>query len=435
MKLVRNNQIPVLLGAWEVRLLEWFQRYQNRVLLLALLGLALLLRLRLYPFASPQFLRLQAWLDAPTAPALADLLPTFPPLYLALLSALDTLLRRAPDPLAARLLLVKLIPLVFEIICAGYLYRLVRLHYPRGPAPLLAALGFGFAPTVVMNGAFLGQPGILAVTGLVACLYYLLSGHPGRAWLAFSLAVAFQPQSLFLLPVLLTWAPGGDLPHQRRLAWLGPLLVLAVYLAALVPLAWLAAGQVSFSALAAYPLSGLLLPVHPALSIYAWAPAEISDIFALPGLTFDLLALVLLTLAASEAKPARTPAQARTRLVLLSVISLLTGLYLFPGTRAAGFLPVDVLSIVLALYLPRLFYVPFAMAFISTQASLAELFNQKIIPLLYLAFIPLGLILVLAHQYLTHQQSPQKLAHPDGDENVARGQSQPAGVGGEESDK
>lgn len=392
-----RNWIAIL-ERWEARLLEWFHTYQNQVLLAALIGIALLLRWQLYPFVSPEYQQLSGFLEAanqseaPGGNELAALLGIFPPVYLFLINILSLLLSQE----AALLLMVKLIPWVFEAICAVYLYKLVRLRYPAGHAPLYTVLGLLFAPSVVMSGSFQGRPDILAVTALAACLYYLVTGRTGRAWLAYSLAVALQPQALFLIPLLVA------LMARRRLPWWGIMLVPAVFLASLVPLWWWMGGQVRLLALAAYPLGWMSGLLYPTLSIDAWAPAEIPIVFYWFGLIFGAGALVVLALAAVEsARVLRVERQVEW-VLLLAVISLLAGLYLFPGTQAGGFLPVDVLSIPLAFFVPGLFYLPFVMAFLSTHARLAELFNIEIIPLLYLSFVPLGLILILVRYWATH---------------------------------
>ena len=76
--------------------------------------------------------------------------PTY--LYLLVFSSLSGL---------PKIVAIKLISIIFDFVCAFFVYKIVRLKYPEGMAPIFAALLTLFSPTVVINGSFWGQSDVI----------------------------------------------------------------------------------------------------------------------------------------------------------------------------------------------------------------------------------------------------------------------------------
>ena len=96
--------------------------------------------------------------------ALATNFSNYTPLYTYFL-ALATLTHNFIPPLIA----IKLIPICFDVLGAFYVYKIIKLKYPHGNIPYLAAAIYFAAPTVILNSSYWGQADSL-YTSLSACL-------------------------------------------------------------------------------------------------------------------------------------------------------------------------------------------------------------------------------------------------------------------------
>ena len=280
---------------------------------------------------------------------------------------------------------VKLIPTSFDFINAFFVYKIVRLKYPVGPAALYALLVALFAPTIVLNGSFWGEIDMLYTGCLVACLYFLLTKRETAGMVAFSLAFSFKLQAVFLAPFLLI------LLLKRTISWKHFLLVPAVYLMTLVP-AWLM-GR---------PLPELLLVYlgqtdkYQALSMnaptpYLWLPNDLYDILYPAGLLWCAAIVFLFVVGVYKSQMRLTD----ERMVELATLSVLVVPYMLPKMHDRFFFPADVVSIILGFYFPQRFYVPVVISLVSFFSYFPFLFGYEVIPLRYLALILLALIVLL----------------------------------------
>jgi Gpi18-like mannosyltransferase len=131
--------------------------------------------------------------------ALTENLGDYTPLYLYMLAFATYFRDWIP-----RIYGVKLISITFDFVCGMFAYKIVRLKYPTGSAPIFALLVLLFAPTVVLNSAYWGQVDAVYTAGLLACLYFLLKKREALAFIAFGLALAFKLQAIFLRPCSLS---------------------------------------------------------------------------------------------------------------------------------------------------------------------------------------------------------------------------------------
>ena len=118
----------------------------------------------------------------------------------------------SPIPPLGPLVGIKLISVSFDLVLGYFSYRIVRLRYPHGWAPTVAAAAVLFLPTVVLNSALWGQIDATYTSLALGGLYFMLRRRPWLACTFFGLALSFKLQVVFLFPVLLLlllrrWAP------------------------------------------------------------------------------------------------------------------------------------------------------------------------------------------------------------------------------------
>jgi Gpi18-like mannosyltransferase len=237
---------------------------QNKTLVIRAIGitLAFLLRYSLGSFESGDYWAFTSrWYDhiaeVGAVGALRDNITNYTPFYTYLMIPVVYLLSWIPKVFA-----IKLISIAFDFLCAFFVYKIVRLKYTSGIAPVLAFLATLFAPTVFVNSSYWGQADIIYTTGLVACIYFLLIRRETLAFMAFGLAVSFKLQAIFLMPLLIA------LFLKRYVAWKSFLMIPMVYIVMILP-AWLA-GR---------PLQDLLLIYAEQGQTYNWLTANAPNLY------------------------------------------------------------------------------------------------------------------------------------------------------------
>ena len=246
---------------------------------------------------------------------------------------------------ASDLVVVKWGAMAADFVCAAFVYRIVRLRHPLGPAPTIAFAVILFTPTVAINSAYWGQIDMLWTAPLVAAVYYLLAGRSLAAMVAFSIGLAAKQQAEFLAPLLVVLALKG------RVAWRHFLAVPIVYFVLLLP-------DVGGGSLALEPDHDLLGPgeevpradVQRAVGL-GWVPSDLAVELSRPAQIWGLSLILLLMLVAVGYRFEPTP----RLLVGLATISVVFVPFVLPRMHERYFFAADVLSIVLVFYSFRLF--------------------------------------------------------------------------------
>ena len=136
-------------------------------------------------------------------------------------------------PAINSLFTIKFISFFGEILGAYYIYNLVALKYSyQTTIPLIGALIFLLLPTVVINSSFLSQCDIWYTACELGCIYYASSKRPLAGMIFFAFAFALKLQAIFLSPFLLI------LLLNRKLPWHYFALVPVVYILTCLP-SWL----------------------------------------------------------------------------------------------------------------------------------------------------------------------------------------------------
>ncbi len=118
------------------------------------------------------------------------------------------LLTRLPiSPVAG----IKLLTFIFDFALIGLVYHIVRTLARKNGARLgrpewskLAVLLL-FIPTLLFNGAFLGQCDMIFTFFLLCSWWTITRGRPWLGWTMFGIALAFKLQAVFFLPFLGYW--------------------------------------------------------------------------------------------------------------------------------------------------------------------------------------------------------------------------------------
>ncbi len=357
-------------------------------LLIAAIGISIAAALRysLLDFKSVDFFNYtRAWYNTLKAGGFSAFSQSFSNYNVPYLYLLYLVIRFFPN--LPSVIATKVPSLLADFVMAWLAYRIVRLKYCESPFPMFAAFAVLFAPTIVLNSAFWGQADALYTAALVACLYLLLIRQGLWAMVMFGVSVAFKAQGVLLLPLLLALA------SRRELRWRYFLLVPAVMLVALLP-AW-AAGRSLIDLLMIYPSQAgqyEQLSMH-APSMLSWIP-DMSK-FYLYFYPIGLLAAVVAALT-YWLIVYRSRAKLNASLVVeLAAISVMLMPFVLPKMHERYFYPADVLTILLAFYRPKLFFVPVGMSIISFFSYQPTIFGVEPVSIAALAFGVLVLLIIL----------------------------------------
>ncbi|MBQ7144697.1 MAG: DUF2029 domain-containing protein [Oscillospiraceae bacterium] len=111
------------------------------------------------------------------------------------------------------LYLIKLLSILFDLLLAWGVLRLVSRFQRGDTARLLAFFLTLFLPTVLLNGAYWGQCDSIYVAFAVWSLVFILEDKPIRGVAAIALSFAFKLQAVFLMPAFLVFL------FAKKLKW------------------------------------------------------------------------------------------------------------------------------------------------------------------------------------------------------------------------
>jgi Gpi18-like mannosyltransferase len=322
---------------------------------MALAGLGL--RLAGLPFESYDMTDwLLPWYDALAAggyQALGEAFSNYTPPYLYLL-----LLATATQGLLPKIAAIKLVSILFDLGNALLVHRILKLKYPSGPAALLGAAGFLLLPTPLLNSAYWGQADSIYTFFLLGCLYWLLRNRPWPAFVFLGIAFAFKAQAVFLAPLLLL------LTIRRRIPWLAYLVIPGVYFIMMLPA--IVAGRGLLDVMTVYVSQAGeygALSMH-APTLYVFAPESWHDLALALGLGLALLAAAAWVWHYSRNLKELTP----EALLFCALVSVALVPFCLPKMHDRYFYLADVLSFLLAFYIPRLWYLAAGYQIVSLMA-------------------------------------------------------------------
>lgn len=351
-----------------------------------------------------------------------------------------------------KLIAIKSISVVFDVVLALFSYRILRLKYHQPTIPWLGAIVLLFAPTILINSAAWGQCDAIYATFCVGSLYFLLTRRWGWACIFFGVAIAFKLQAIFFAPILLLVTLKRELPLRYLL------LIPAVFLLLLAP-AYLA-GRDPQSLLTIYPqqastggvgggtrqlgndqaapqatnmpgqfdsADGQALPpngrdgrqgngfggsqtfaalTYNAPTIYQLLAGTAFARNTWVGIGLASMVVALLGGLLLLRKPALT-AEVMLHMTLLCVLAIP---FFLPNMHERYFYLADVISIIYAFYFPRWFFFPIVMQLASLLSYAPYLLNTEIMQLSYVAVAVLGLILIVGATFIQRTGSGRATA-------------------------
>lgn len=296
---------------------------------------------------------------------------------------------------------IKLVFLVFDVLLVYYVYRIVALRYRSWHVPFLAAAVVAFLPTVVVNASAWGQGDSMWASFGVGSVYYLLRRRHWPACVLAGVAFAIKPQAMVVLALLLLLALAGRLPWRATLAV--PLMYVVLDLPAVL------AGRSLRELLLLYPTqTSLPYLTFNAPSVYQFVPGSGAD-GGLSGNDEHLLtnlarlstvAAVLIVCFAVAA--GRLPL-GRTRVLLAGSLFALLIPFLLPAMHERYFYLADILTVIVAFYRPKLWYVPVLVQTSSALSYVPYMFNpppEKLVDFRILTTLMLAAIFAVGYALL-----------------------------------
>ncbi|WHU49485.1 hypothetical protein QNM97_11165 [Gordonia sp. L191] len=261
---------------------------------------------------------------------------------------------------APTLIGIKALSVTFDLVLAFFAYRIVALRTDRFT---LRALAFGlilFLPSVIANSAWWGQADAIYSAFAVGGIYFLLraqrEGITHRAYVLnslwactfFGLSLSFKLQAVFVLPILAWMLLRGRLPWYT-LAAIPAVFVAAVLPAVAVGAPWSDALSVYLNQTDSYKQLTL-----GAANLYQLIPIS-GDATWLAHLGIGLAAAIIVAFLGWSVwkKPPVTPASI---LVVASASAVIVP-FLLPAMHDRYFYMAEVLSVIMAFYLPLRFVI------------------------------------------------------------------------------
>lgn len=350
------------------------QNWKLYILIIILIGIALVLRLLLVPFTNYDTDGYFRWYDFIVRngirPALGQNFAIYTPPYLYLLS-LVTLTKNVISKIVA----IKLIPTFFDLINAFLIFRILRLKYPVGNIPYLAAAVFLSAPTVVMNSALWGQVDSFYTCFLLITIFFLLTERPLFAMIGFGLALSIKAQAAFLGPFLLLMA------WKKRIPWYGFGLVPLSYLAAMLPA--MLAGRSLWDVLTVYRNQAAELQIlsHNAPNWYIFVPQSTYPV----SMPIGMLITLFISLSWAYIHSRQNSSNNYENVLFAALVSVALTPFLLPKMHDRYFYPADVLSILVGFSTPQFWFIPVCYQVISSLVYMIFLIEADRSSMLILA--------------------------------------------------
>jgi Gpi18-like mannosyltransferase len=367
---------------------SFYRRHENLIILIIGSGLALALRFSFFGYESADYKEfLSKWYDFIAQhgfEAFAHDFANYNPPYLYMLAVIIYLF-----PFVPKIIAIKSISLIFDILLGAFVYKLINLKYPASVLPVFGYLAVLFAPTVFLNSSCWGQADAIYTAFLVACLYWICTGKQWLALGAFSLALAIKLQAIFFAPFLFV------LLLKDKVSWKAFLLIPIIYFLTLVP-SWIA-GRNFLDLLLVYAKQSNTyheLSKH-APNFYIWFPDSAYDYIYPAGLILGIAVAFLII--AGVMKSSRT--LDRELILEMAFVFVLSVPYFLPKMHERYFFAADVLAIVYAFYFPKYFYVPIVVILCSFLSYLPYLFGIDVA--LNLVSLVLGSMVVVVAYHFT----------------------------------
>ncbi len=114
---------------------------------------------------------------------------------------------------------VKLLSILFDILLAWGVLKIVSLFSESRGRRMAAFLGTLWLPTVFLNGAYWGQCDSMYAALCLWSLYLVLTDRPWTSVIVYALSFSLKLQAIFLMPVFLVFIIARKMKFQHLLAF------------------------------------------------------------------------------------------------------------------------------------------------------------------------------------------------------------------------
>ena len=297
------------------------------------------------------------------------------------------------------LLLIKFVSILFEFLCAYYVYRLVSLLTNQRRYQIASIFGVLLIPSLVLNGAAWAQCDIIFTCFGIAGLYYGIRSKSKLCFLMFSLAFAFKLQAVFFLPMLLVFL------IKRSIKWRDIWVFPVAYVALLLPAIF--AGRTLHDVLSVYfgqmGEASLLQLTCPSIYGFFEKTAVIPTLVDAGVFFAGIFVIILL----SYVYLRRERIGERELIEIMFLFTLIIP-FLLPHMHERYFFSADVVSFLYLFLYPKRWFVPLTMTSISCICYIPYLYYQTIpLPISVLSTALLFLIGYVLSKFVTAVEGSQ----------------------------
>lgn len=289
--------------------------------------------------------------------------------------------------------IIKYISILFDLLSAWYISRMVKLRFPASPMlPVLAFTSFLFLPTIMLNSSYWGQCDIIYVAFSLGAMYYLMlpDTRKNNVWAVclYALALSVKLQAMLIAPLFaIAW-------FRRDIKLTDFLLIPGVYLLLMVPC--LIAGRNFMDVLLVY---FRIVDDNPVLT------ANSPNMYQLLGDNFKVFngAGVLVSIGVQAILVFGVVWKLKDKPLSMDLLAhcafliTLTMPFLMPRMHERYFILAESISLLFAFYNPRYFYMPLAIGIISLFTYTGFLFAKTQVPYHILTLGVLVLILITGY--------------------------------------
>lgn len=284
--------------------------------------------------------------------SLGEKFSNYSPAYTYLLAIVTTL------PLK-KIIAIKSISILMDIINCIVIYKIVKLKYPVGSIPLIASSIFWCLPTVIFNSAYWGQCDGIYTGFLLLTLYMFMLGRYLIGIVYFSVAIAFKLQAIFMAPIILVLYLKFFLKLEKNkfnseFKFWYFLLVPIIYILISLPTVFL--GRDLFEVLSVYfhqTETYKYLNIN-APNLYFLVSNDHYYSLSKYGLISAVVCFFIWIIYTTKLKFI----QYSNQLAISTLASVSLAPMLLPMMHERYFYPTDVISLLVAFYIPRFWFLP-----------------------------------------------------------------------------
>ncbi|MCH5280358.1 MAG: hypothetical protein J1E61_02735 [Lachnospiraceae bacterium] len=292
-------------------------------------------------------------------------------------------------PLYNTLYLMKMVSIFFDFVTAIAVAFMVKEGTGSGRKGIMTYGIMLFVPTIVANSSMWAQCDIIFTSFVMLSLLFMLKDKPNISLIFYGVAFAFKLQTLFIAPLyLLLWVKKNV--KLKHFLWLP-----VVYFIGVIP-SW-AAGKNLWDLLTVY-----IFQANGEMDMYALSHKfpNIYQIigtdsflreYADAGIYFTLAVLMVLLYYIARKDFVFT----KDLIIRMGMFFVMVVVYFLPHMHERYAILADVLSVVVAFYNPKKFYVPIIAILCSFAGYTLYLAQSTVLPLSVYAFLYLFLIIDL----------------------------------------